>query len=158
MPIGNLTSQLFANIYLNEFDYFIKHQLKTKNYLRYTDDFVIVENDQSKLIELLPKIENYLNNSLKLEIHPNKVSIRKYSQGIDFLGYVILPNCIKMRAKTKNRIFKKLKERVSEYKFGDISQYTLEQSLNSYLGTLLHANSFKVQEKLKNNFWFWLSE
>jgi len=158
LPIGNLTSQLFANIYLNEFDYFVKHELKIKHYLRYTDDFVIVDKDENKLVELLPVLKQFLAKKLKLELHPNKVKIRKFSQGVDFLGYVVLPNRIQLRTKTKRRIFSKMKLRVKEYRNGKIGEYTLEQSLNSYLGTMSHANSFQTQEELKNKFWFWLSE
>ena len=158
LPIGNLTSQLFANIYLNEFDYFIKHELRINHYLRYTDDFVIVNSCEEELAELLPKIRGYLFDRLKLELHPNKVEIRKYTQGIDFLGYVVLPHHIQLRSKTRRRIFNKLKHRVDEYKTGKISKCTLEQSLNSFLGTMSHADSFGWQQELKNNFWFWLSE
>lgn len=158
MPIGNLTSQLFANLYLNEFDYFLKHELNLKNYLRYTDDFVIVDTDRSKLEKLLPIIKQYLTEKLKLELHPHKVEIREFAQGIDFLGYVVLPHHIQLRSKTERRIFRKLKRRVKEYKTGAITKYTLEQCLNSYLGTMSHANSFHDQQKLQNDFWFWLSE
>lgn len=156
LPIGNLTSQLFANIYLNEFDYYIKHDLKIKHYLRYTDDFIIVDTKKENLVKLLPKIRQYLSKCLRLELHPNKVEIRKYSQGIDFLGYVILPFHCRVRTKTKRRTFKKLKHKVEEYKAGLILKYTLEQSLHSSIGILKHANCYKLQNKLKNQFWLWL--
>ena len=158
LPIGNLTSQLFANIYLNEFDYFVKHELKIKNYVRYTDDFVIVGGSERKLLDLLSKIKKFLTEKLKISLHPNKVEIRKFRRGIDFLGYVALPKYRRIRTKTKNRIFKKLKHKVVEYKSGVISEYTLAQSLNSYLGILSHANSYDLRNKLKNLFWFWLCE
>ncbi len=73
IPIGNLTSQLFANIYLNEFDQFVKHELKVKYYCRYTDDFVIVSSNAKYLQKLLPPIQEFLENNLKLKLHPNKV-------------------------------------------------------------------------------------
>ncbi|MCX6809710.1 MAG: reverse transcriptase domain-containing protein [Candidatus Berkelbacteria bacterium] len=158
LPIGNLTSQLFANIYLNEFDYFIKHELRIKNYLRYTDDFVIVGRSEGELLELLPKIEEFLSTKLKLSLHPNKVEIRKYRRGVDFLGYVVLHKHIKLRTKTSRRIFKKLKKRIEQYKSGIISKNTLVQSLNSYLGVLSHADSYKLCNELENSFWFWLRE
>ena len=158
IPIGNLTSQLFANVYLNELDYYMKHELKIKNYLRYTDDFVIVDSSKDELVELLPKIEHYLSKNLKLKLHPHKVEIRKFTNGIDFLGYVVLPHHIKLRCKTKRRIFTKTRKRIMDYKLGLITKYTLEQSLNSYLGTMSHADAFCQQEELKNKFWFWLSE
>lgn len=158
LPIGNLTSQLFANIYMNEFDQFIKHDLKIKYYCRYTDDFLIVSSDRDYLLRLVPKIKSFLDQRLQLEIHPKKITIRKFQQGIDFLGYVVLPHYQVIRTKTRRRIFKKLSKRVGEYKSGIIADKTLEQSLQSYLGILTHANTHKLSQELKNQFWFWLKE
>jgi hypothetical protein len=142
---------------MNEFDQFVKQKLKIKYYVRYTDDFVIVSDDQSYLQDLLPKIESFLANNLKLRLHPNKVSIRKFRQGIDFLGYIVLSHHKKLRTKTRKRIFNKSKKRVAEYKKELIGQKTLKQSLNSYLGVLSHANCYQLQEELRNQFWFWLN-
>lgn len=158
LPIGNLTSQLFANIYLNEFDQFVKHRLKIKNYVRYTDDFVIVSYDKSFLENLIEPIRKFLRDTLALELHPRKVTIRKLHWGIDFLGYIVLPHHRLLRTKTKQRILRKLRKRVSEYKNGIITKQTLEQSLRSYLGVLSHANTHKFGDELKNQFWFWLTE
>ena len=133
LPIGNLTSQLFANIYLNELDQFIKHKLKIKNYLRYTDDFVIVGGSKKHLERLVVSISDDLRTRLRLMLHPDKVDIRKYSQGIDFLGYVILPYYKVIRTKTKKRIIRKLNK----------------ENLASYLGVLSHANSFKLEKSLR---------
>jgi len=93
-----------------------------------------------------------------LELHPKKIVIRKQSQGIDFLGYVILPHYRLLRTKTKKRIFKKLKMRIAQYKTGKIDNKSLNQSLQSYLGVLSHADTHKLKEKLLNQFWFWLNE
>lgn len=158
LPIGNLTSQLFANIYLNEFDQFLKHRWKIKNYIRYTDDFVIVSDDKSFLENLIEPIRELLHNKMVLGLHPRKVVIRKLHWGIDFLGYIVLPHYRLLRTKTKQRILRKLHKRVSEYKNGVITKQTLEQSLQSYLGVLSHANTHKFGDDLKNQFWFWLSE
>jgi len=126
VPIGNLTSQLFANVYLNEFDQFVKQELKIKNYLRYTDDFIIVAGNKSDLENLIALICSFLLNKLALELHPKKVIIRKFHQGIDFLGYVVLPHYRLLRNKTRQRVFKKLEKRIKEYKEGIISQETLD--------------------------------
>src|SRR3989344_4689233 len=101
IPIGNLTSQLFANIYMNEFDQFMKHVLKVKHYARYTDDFIVVSSNREYLYELLPLIKDFLKKLLRLELHPNKMTLRKYSQGIDFLGDIILPHCRLIRNRTR---------------------------------------------------------
>jgi retron-type reverse transcriptase len=158
LPIGNLTSQLFANVYLNEFDQFIKHRLKVKYYVRYTDDFVIVSNDLNYLRKIIMLIRAFLKDKLELNLHSKKVNIRKFYQGIDFLGYVILPHYRLLRTKTKRRIFFKLKHRVKEFRSSKISEETFNQSLQSYLGVLTHANAFKLSEELRNQLWFWLSD
>lgn len=148
LPIGNLTSQLFANVYLNEFDQFIKHHLKIKYYVRYTDDFVIVDSDIEYLKSLLPKIKKFLADSLSLELHPSKVTIRKYSSGIDFLGYIILPHHISLRTKTRRRLERKLSQRAAQYATGIISQESFNQTWQSYSGVLSHANSYKLSQKM----------
>ncbi|MBI2041630.1 MAG: group II intron reverse transcriptase domain-containing protein [Candidatus Nealsonbacteria bacterium] len=158
LPIGNLTSQLFANIYLNEFDQFVKQKLKIKPYIRYTDDFVIVAEDKLYLENLIESIRSFLSDKLALELHPKKVTIRKFHQGIDFLGYIVLPHHRLLRTETKQRIFKKLAKRIGEYKNGAINKQTLEQSLQSYLGVFSHANAYELSNELKNQFWFWLNE
>ena len=158
LPIGNLTSQLFANVYMNEFDQFVKHKLKVRYYIRYTDDFIIVSENEQYLFSLIPLITEFLKTRLALEIHPRKIVIRKLHRGIDFLGYLIFPKHRLIRTKTRRRIFTKMKHRIKEYGFGKISQSTLEQSLQSYLGVLSHANTYNLSQRLKNQFWFWLTE
>lgn len=153
LPIGNLTSQLFANVYMNEFDQFIKHKLGVKYYIRYTDDFVIVADTKEYLLELLPHISKFLDTELGLKLHPHKVSIRKFRQGIDFLGYIVLPHHILLRTKTKRRIIRKLDQRVAEYKRGVITDETFNQSLQSYLGVFEHADAYNITEQLKNSIW-----
>lgn len=147
IPLGNLTSQVFANVYMNELDKFAKHQLKVKYYLRYADDFLILSGDNESLSRLVVPIEKFLRNQLKLELHPNKVIFRRLDWGVDFLGYIVLPHYILPRTKTKRRIFSKLKAKIP----GE----SLNQTLQSYLGYLNHANSFKITQKLKNQIWLW---
>lgn len=144
VPIGNLTSQLFANIYMNEFDVFMKQKLKIKYYLRYTDDFIIVSRSKSYLIVLIPEIVSFLSDELRLKIHEEKTTIRKTSQGVDFLGYIVFIKYKLARTKTKKRIIKKFKAKVEECNKGLISQQSLLQSLQSYLGFLHHAEEHKI--------------
>ncbi|MBU1179335.1 RNA-directed DNA polymerase [Patescibacteria group bacterium] len=156
--MGNLTSQIFSNIYLNELDQFIKHTLKIKYYIRYTDDFVIVHHNKTYLLKIKEKISEFLENNLKLSLHPNKVQLRKYKQGTDFLGYVTLPKARVLRTKTKRRISKKLRYRVHQFKKGEINEQKLLQSFNSYLGVLTHANCYGLEQKLRHKFWEWINE
>ncbi|MBI1812243.1 hypothetical protein HY285_01725 [Candidatus Peregrinibacteria bacterium] len=158
IPIGNLTSQLFANIYLNEFDQFIKQTLKIKRYVRYTDDFVIVAASREALEALLIPIRSFLKEHLHLDLHPHKVTIRKYGQGIDFLGYVLLPHHRVLRTKARRRIMRKLRERITAHKAGLIPEESVEQSLQSYLGVLSHANCYRLSQDFQNQCWFLLQE
>lgn len=148
IPLGNVTSQLFANIYLNELDQFIKHNLKEKYYLRYCDDFVILGENKDYLIDLISLINNFLKHKLKLILHSDKIIIRKYYQGIDFLGYVVLPNYRVLRTKTKRRILKKIKNKTVDFKNGLIPEKTFNQSLQSYFGILKHCKGYKIKKKI----------
>lgn len=134
IPLGNLTSQLFANIYLNEFDRFIKHQLKIKYYARYCDDFIILGNNPKELEKLVPIIERFLNIDLKLKLHKQKTIIRKLGQGIDFLGCVILPYHRVLRTKTKKRMLGRANKK----------------NLPSYLGVLKHCDGYKLRQAIAN--------
>jgi retron-type reverse transcriptase len=156
IPIGNLTSQLFANVYLNEFDQFMKHALNVKHFIRYTDDFVVVSDDEQHLRMLLPSIRSFLSEILHLTLHPHKVTIRKFKQGIDFLGYVLLPHHRVLRTKTRRRMLRKLHEKAVASSAGLVSKERAEQSLHSYLGVLSHADCYRLSQKLRNRCWFWM--
>jgi len=148
LPIGNLTSQIFANMFLDKFDWFIKKQLRIKHYFRYADDFVIINQDREYLKGLIVLIKDFLNKKLDLKLHPQKIEVRKFSQGVDFLGYVILPYCITLRTKTKKRMFRKIKENKLKLNQNLISRNSFEQSLQSYYGILKHCSSHKLKREL----------
>lgn len=148
LPLGNVTSQLFANIYLNEFDQYAKHVLKERYYIRYCDDFVILSKDKKYVSELVPKISGYLDGNLKLQLHPNKIIIRKLNWGVDFLGYVTLPRYKVLRTNTRRRIMRKIKNRKQEFEAGILSKESFESSINSYLGVLKHCRGFKIKNKI----------
>ncbi|MEI6843563.1 MAG: reverse transcriptase/maturase family protein [bacterium] len=132
IPLGNVTSQIFANIYLNNLDYFIKKRLKIRFYIRYNDDFILICKNKQKLLFSLEKINDF-TSKLLLEIPHDKVSIRKLRWGIDFLGYTILPDCILIRNSTKQKIF----QRINEFNF------------QTYFSLLGHCNSYRLKNKLK---------
>lgn len=152
VPIGNLTSQLFANTYLNELDQFLKHEFKVKYYLRYTDDFLIISENKEYLEKIIVVIVSFLEEKLSLKIHEEKTKIRKIDQGVDFLGYVVFQKYKLVRIKTKRRMFKKLKLRIDECRQGIISKKSLNQSLQSYLGFLCHGESFGIEEDFKRRY------
>lgn len=148
IPLGNLTSQVFANIYLNELDQFIKHRLKVKYYIRYADDFIILSKNRHELYQCINTLKQFLLDHVKLELHPNKIILRKLSWGIDFLGYIVLPYYIVPRTKTKRRMFVKTEEKVKDYYKGEIDRFSLDQTLASYTGYLSHANAHNLKNKL----------
>jgi len=138
LPLGNLTSQLLVNIYMNEFDQYMKHTLKAKFYVRYADDFVILSADRSYLLKTLPYMEVFLRDKLKLEMHPNKVSINTFASGVDFLGLVHFPDHRVLRTSTKRRMLKA------------VSGNPKEETLASYRGMLSHGNAHKLSKLIPN--------
>jgi RNA-directed DNA polymerase len=137
LPIGNLTSQFFANIYLNELDQFIKHTLKAHYYLRYVDDFVLLSQNKEELLYWKKGIKNFLADKLNLTLHPRRQKLQPVSNGIDFLGYIIRQNYILVRL----RVINNLKARLREFK--DYPN-KLKNSIASYLGHFKHANSYRL--------------
>ena len=148
IPLGNVTSQLFANIYLNELDQFIKHVLKVKYYIRYCDDFVILSKDEDYLKNIIEKIGCFLNNNLELGLHSNKIIIKRVNRGIDFLGYVAFYHHRTLRTKTKRRMIKKIILRKKQFKSGIINYESFNQTLNSYFGVLKHCKGFKIKKEI----------
>lgn len=136
IPLGNLTSQLFVNIYMNRFDHFVKRRLKARYYLRYADDFIILSAEKQQLIQLVPKISDFLKRELKLSLNPDKVSIKTFASGIDFLGWVTFPHHRIPRTSTKRRMLKKLGNNASK------------ETLTSYLGLLGHGNTYELSQKI----------
>ena len=139
LPLGNLTSQLLVNIYMNEFDQFVKHRLKTKYYIRYADDFVFLHQDKKYLESLIPQISEFLSTRLKLVLHPDKLFIKTLASGVDFLGWVHFPNHRVLRTTTKKRMFRNIKAKDGK-----------EETVQSYLGLVGHGNSWKLQQKIRD--------
>ncbi len=141
IPLGNLTSQLFSNIYMNELDRYVKQNLRLKNYARYADDFVFMSHDRSALSECLPKVATFLSGSLALRLHPGKVFIKTLASGVDFLGWVHFPHHRVLRTKTKIRMEKRL------------SRCQGRQTVASYLGMLSHGNAHRLSVEIANLSW-----
>ena len=141
LPLGNLTSQLFANVYMNVFDQWIKHIVKAKQYIRYADDFVVLSSNRNYLYSLIQPISEFLREELSLELHPNKVCMQTFTSGVDFLGWTHFSGHKTLCTKTKKRMFRKLQSRSKENVF------------QSYLGLLSHGNAQKVENDLRNMYW-----
>ncbi len=137
LPLGNLTSQLLVNIYMNEFDHFMKREMKAKYYIRYADDFVILSEDKAYLENLLPKIAEFLETRLKLSLHPDKVFIKTLSSGVDFLGWIHFSHHRVLRTATKRRMWKRLVEMEGKM-----------EVVHSYLGLLSHGNAVMLSNDI----------
>ena len=116
---------------------------------------MVVSEDREYLKSVVKDIEYFLKDDLKLALHPNRVVIRKYLKGVDFLGYIIKTHHVLLRTKTKRRIFSKIKIKARKCSRGLISKDDLSQSMQSYLGVLSHADSYDLRQKLINDCWLW---
>jgi RNA-directed DNA polymerase len=132
IPLGNITSQIFANIYLSDLDIYIKNKLRCNFYIRYNDDFVIISESMKKLEEIREKVIMFVRKKLLLEIPIEKTSIRKLKWGVDFLGFTILPNAVLLRNKTKDKLYKNISIK----------------NIHSYFAILKHCKSYNLKRKI----------
>lgn len=145
LPIGNLTSQLFANVYLNELDQFVKHILRIHWYGRYMDDFLFIHPDKQYLKEIKEQVGLFLKDKLKLNLHPHKVSIYNVNQGVPFVGYRIYYDHVLIRGSTLLRSQKRYRKKLRLVKLGKLTKEKLEQTEKSMIGHLKHANSYNLK-------------
>jgi len=149
LPLGNMTSQLFVNIYMNKFDQFVKHKLKAKCYIRYADDFVILSDNKKWLEEQIELMRDFLRQELKLELHPNKVFIKTLASGVDFLGLVNFLDYRILRTKTRRRMFKNIENKCNDWRGGLMSEESFNRSLQSYFGVLKHCQGYKIRREIE---------
>jgi len=147
LPIGNYSSQFFANLYLNELDQFIKRKLKCKYYIRYVDDFILLDRDKEKLKFWRDEIDNFLRDNLKLKLSLKKTKIQPLKTGIDFLGYFVKPNYILVRKKVVSRLKNKL-YRLNNAKEEITGPSKILATINSYYGHFKHAFSFNLRKHI----------
>ena len=151
LPIGNLTSQVFANFYLSPFDHFVKHDLGVRYYGRYVDDFVLVHQDKEYLKNLIPRLRNFLKKNLSLTLHPDKVYLQHYSKGVKFLGAIIKPNRIYIANRTKgnfNRAIDSHNTMIFDHKPNRRERESFLSSMNSYLGILKHYKTYRLRRRM----------
>ena len=153
LPIGNLTSQFFANVYLNDFDHFIKEKLKVKKYLRYVDDFALFGEDREFLTYARQEIEKYLT-ALRLVIHPIKSQLFETCQGANFVGFRVLPDRVRVRNDNLRRSRKRLKQLQIDYGRGEISLKELIQRLQSWSAHLEHGDTYRLREDVFDQYTF----
>lgn len=148
MPLGNLTSQFFANVYLNELDQYIKHQLKAKYYIRYVDDFVILHRDKNVLESFKEKINAFLKKELLIELHMEKSKIKPLSCGIDFIGFRNFYKHRLLRKRNVRKVYSKLKELRKDYSLGLVDYDKIDEVLCGWLAYAKTANTHKLRSKI----------
>lgn len=152
LPIGNLTSQIFANFYLNRLDKYIIEELGLKYYGRYVDDFVIIHEDKKVLLDAWHKIGNFLEKNLKLSLHPQKFYLQHYTKGVRFIGAVIKPNRIYIENRIKNNLYQKIYKQLPqmaksvEHTLANLEYFVA--SVNSYIGYMRHYNTYNLRSKI----------
>lgn len=139
LPLGNLTSQLFVNVYMHEFDMYIKQELRVKYYIRYADDFVVLSDNRKYLENTLLHIKIFLEEKLRLFLHKDKVFIKTYVSGVDFLGWIHFPYHRQLRTATKRRIIK------------NMTRFPKRETVNSYRGLLMHGNAHIIWKQIKSD-------
>lgn len=147
LPIGNLTSQFFANIYLNGFDHFVKERLKADKYVRYVDDFALFDDDWQALAEARQAVEEYLA-TLRLKIHPIKSQLFETKQGANFLGFRIFPDHIRVRTENLRRARRRLKRLQEDYAHGKVNSTDVSHSLQSWAAHLDHGDTWQLRKKI----------
>jgi len=150
LPIGNLTSQLFSNVYLNDLDHFIKRKLKIKYYGRYVDDLIIIHKDKNYLKNLKIIIEKYLKNNLNLKLNYKKNYLQNYYKGFKFLGVIIKPYRIYLSNRIKHNFYIKIRKINNIIKNNEINvkSKAILSVINSYLGIIKHYNTYNLRKKI----------
>ena len=153
LPIGNLTSQLFGNVYLNDFDHFVVYVLGCKYYCRYVDDIVIVHSDKECLKLIIPIISKYLRTELFLEVHPKKIYLQHFSKGVKFLGTFIKPYRIYIGQQTKANFYNTIQKwnnflKKQNLKLEEVEENLFLASMNSYLGLLRKRKTYRLRQKM----------
>ena len=161
LPIGNLTSQIFANFYMSAFDHFIKKELGIRYYGRYVDDFIIVHPNKEYLKLLIPVLSIYLKDKLCLSLHPKKIYLQHYTKGVSFLGTIIKPNRIYIANRTKGNFYRAIKKQNRIIELRKPTKQDLKEflnSMNSYLGIMIHYKTYHLRKRmlfkhLNGNWW-----
>ncbi len=148
LPIGNLTSQHFANFYLGHLDHFMKDKLRVPKYVRYMDDFISFSDDKDSLHQLLKQIEDFVKNSLKLQLKEKVTTIAPVSEGVPFLGFRIFRRLIRIKRENLVRMRRKIRQKEQLYLQGVVSEKSLIQSVNSIVGHVAHVNSLGERRRI----------
>lgn len=148
LPIGNLTSQHFANFYLGELDHFLKDRLGQKAYIRYMDDFISFSNNKKSLQDLLLQIDCFVQSRLKLALKEEVTTLAPVTEGIPFLGFRVYPSLIRIKRENLVRMRKKIRKKEALFRRGKISESDLSQSVRSVVAHVSHVNSLAQRRNI----------
>jgi retron-type reverse transcriptase len=148
LPIGNQTSQFFANVYLNPLDHFVKEQLGCHYYIRYVDDFVILADDRTELHETRAAIAEFLATRLRLRMHAKKQTVTPVTCGVDFLGYTVFPTHRRVRRSSAIRFARNLRQMQCTYRQGRLTQGEVKQRVAGWIGHAVHADTYGLRAAL----------
>lgn len=152
IPLGNLTSQSFANIYLDKLDQFVKHKLKVKYYIRYVDDFVILHNSKNQLVEWKEEIDKFLREKLEIELHPEKSQILKLEKGIKFLGFRTFTNHRLLRKSNMNHFERKFNQMKIQFNEKILTRDKAIEKLEGWIAYAKHGNTYNYRKRIIKNF------
>jgi retron-type reverse transcriptase len=147
LPIGNLTSQFFANVYLNGFDHFVKETLRVEKYVRYVDDFALFADDRERLAQMRCELERHLAQ-LRLSIHPIKSQLFETRHGAGFVGFRVLPDRLRVRNENLRRARRRLSRLRAGYRRSEIGIPEITQSVRSWIGHLLHGDTWRLRKRV----------
>ena len=153
LPIGNLTSQFFANVYLDQLDHFVKEGLRLKGYVRYADDFVFFGDDKTELWQNLKRIADFLQ-ALRLRLHQNKTILGKTCRGFNFLGFRVQPASRRLQQSGLRRFNRNLRRLKWEFNQGALDAGRIRQSLNAWQGHASFANTVGIQKSMASRIRF----
>lgn len=151
MPLGNLTSQFFANVYLNELDQFVKHKIKVKFYIRYVDDFVLLHQSRDVLEAYKEQIDRFLKNNLALALHPNKCKIFPIQSGIPFLGFRVFYHHKLLRKANVRKMQRALEQHRTDFHAGIITYDKIYEHFQGWLAYAQHANTYQLRKRMAKN-------
>lgn len=148
IPIGNFTSQFLGNLYLDDFDHYIKEQLRIPAYLRYVDDFIVLDDDKHHLHDIREQLKEYLLVHHRLCLHPNKAHIVPTRQGVDVLGYIVFPHKRLLRNDNGHRFFRKLRAFGKASRSGKANFLDFKPNIRSWVGHAQHADTYRLRCKI----------
>ena len=148
VPIGNLTSQYFANRYLGELDHYVKDRLRLPGYVRYMDDFAVFAEDKPRLHRTLASIREFLRENLRLELREERTLVAPVTRGVPFLGFRVFPGLVRLDGRKLARLRRRVRRREADYRLGRIDEDTLARSVRGMAGHVAHVDSLQVRRQV----------